>query len=248
MLFVYLKIRYTLKLLLSAVVLQACTNIQPEDIIGSWSIDQWVEDGMDRTNQLSSRPWGTAITLAKDGSFRTNGRDNNQGRWKITPNGTLYFLFPQDSGQYEPWKVLLSGDYLVLKATTQQLYLSRTDKVKALPPVVVDLKNNLPGTWYFYQMKTDSGLMQYPQKKRQARWMRIDKSGSYESGEGGSATLSGRWVLNHDTLTFSDFNRPWKRNWKVAIDQKGTLYFHTLADDTAGLEHVSFVNEVNLSW
>ena len=245
--FVCFTIRSAAILLVSLTLLPACTDIRSEDVVATWSIDQWVEDGIDKTSQLSSQPWGTTLELAKDGSFRTNGRENNQGSWKINPkSATIYVRFPSDSGQYQRWKVLLSGNYLVLKATTQQLYLSRTDTLEALPPITVDLRNNLPGIWYFYQMKTDSNLVRYPQQKRRARWLQIDKGGSYKSGEGKSTPLRGRWALQHDTLTFSDFNRPWKKRWVINIDDEGVLYFRTLAADSTGLEQVSFMNEANL--
>ncbi len=242
-----MKTRFKTQVLIILATLQACTDIRSEDMVATWSINQWVEDGIDKTDQLASQPWGTSLQLAKDGSFRTNGRANNQGSWKINQGGsTIYVRFPSDSGQYTPWKVLLSGDYLVLKATTQQLYLSRTDTFTTLPPVTVDLRNNLPGIWYFYQMKTDSSLVRYPQQKRRARWLQIDKGGSYKSGEGKSTPLRGRWILQHDTLTFSDFNRPWKKSWVINIDDDGVLYFRTLAEDSTSLEQVSFVNEANL--
>lgn len=229
------------------VILQACTNVHPQDVIGFWSIDRLVEDGIDRTEQLPSRPWGTAIEFIKDGSFRTNGKENSSGTWKISQNGSTIFLYFQQKGvQYEQWRISVSEKYLVLKATTQQIYFSRTNKIPVLPPVGINLENNLPGAWYFYQMKSDSQLIQYPQKKRQARWMKIDKSGSYESGEGSRVIFRGRWILNRDTLSFSDFNRPWKKSWKVEVDKEGVLYLHTLSDDTAGWEQVSFINEANL--
>ena len=158
-------------------------------------------------------------------------------------NGPLYNNLVRMRGDDQPWDVLPSGDQLVLKATTQQLYLSRTDKVPTLPPVTVDLRSNLLGTWYFYQMKTNSGVIQYPQKRRQARWMRLDKGVLHHSGEGNTTPLRGRWVLNHDTLTFNDFNRPWKERWRISIDRDRTLYFHTLPNDTTPSEGVSFVRK-----
>lgn len=227
--------------------LQACTGAEPQDIARRWSVDRFVVDGIDRTQQLPSLPWGTAIEFATDGTFKTNSRENNTGTWKISRNGSTIFLyFQQDGVQYKQWKVTVSKQYLVLKATTQQIYLSQTDQMPTLPPVTINLANNLPGTWYFYHLKSDSTLMQYPQKKGNGRWMKIDKEGNYESGEGKTVTFRGRWLLNHDTLTFSDIDRPWKKSWKVSMDKEGALYFHTLPDDSVGWQEVSFVNETNL--
>lgn len=227
--------------------LQACTGAEPQDIIGRWSVDRLVIDGYDRTQQLPSLPWGTAIEFATDGTFKTNSRENNTGTWKINRKGSAIFLYFQQKGiPYEQWKVAVSKEYLVLKTITQQLYLSHTDQMPALPPVTINLANNLPGTWYFYQLKTKDSLMQYPQNKRNARWMSISKSGDYQSGEGNAVTFRGRWILNQDTLTFSENDRPWKESWKVSMDKGGVLYFHTLSDDSADWQEVSFINEVNL--
>ena len=67
-----MKTRFKTQVLIILATLQACTGVRSEDMIDTWSVDQWVEDGIDKTNQLSAQPWGTALQLAKDGSFRTN--------------------------------------------------------------------------------------------------------------------------------------------------------------------------------
>ncbi len=228
--------------------LSACSSPQPENLVGVWGIDKLVEDGFDKTQKYEEFPWGTAIEFMDNGYFRTNSREEVYGKWQLKPQQpALHLDFMAGNARYKQWKIMAGKDNMAMKATTQQIYLSKTDTLPKLPPLpAINLKNNLPGTWFFYQMKTDSTITEYPQSKRWARWVKIKNDGFYESGEGKIVIFHGKWALNYDTLTFSELERAWKKSWKISMNHKGEMYFHTLPGDTVDWQAVSFVNKKNL--
>lgn len=226
----------------------ACASPQPENLVGYWAIDKLMVDGLDKTKHYNSFPWGTGIEFMDNGYFRTNSREEVYGKWEIQPNrSALHLNFLAGNSQYDRWKVIAGKDYIALKATTQQIYLYKTDALPKLPPPPSpNIRNNLSGTWYFYQMMTDSTIVEYPQSKQRARWMKIQNDGNYESGEGNMVTFRGRWALNADTLTFSEFDRAWKKSWQIGMDREGKMHFYTLPNDSVAWQEVSFINAKNL--
>ena len=227
--------------------LLACTSPQPENLVGVWAVDKLMVDGMDKTDQYHNFPWGTGIEFMENGYFRTNSRKEVYGKWKMQSHrSALYLDFLAGNAPYNQWKVFAGKDYLALKTTSQQIYLYKTDALPKLPSPTINLRNNLPGTWFFYQMTTDSTIVKYPQSKQWARWVKIENDGYYQSGEGNTLLFRGRWALNYDTLTFSELDRAWKKSWQISMDHTGEMYFHTLPGDTVDWQEVSFINEKNL--
>lgn len=230
------------------IFLFVCTPPKPENLVGTWAIDKLLVDGMDKTSKYNEFPWGTGIEFMDNGYFRTNSREEVYGKWKLQPqNSALYLDFLAGSAQYNRWEITAGKDYLALKATTQQIYLYKTGTLPKLPPPPpLNLRNNITGTWYFYQMTTDSTIAEYPQSRQRSRWMKIQNDGYYQSGEGNILTFRGRWALNKDTLTFSELDRAWKKSWQISMQKKGKMNFHSLPGDTVGWQEVSFIKEEDL--
>jgi len=223
----------------------ACDEYQATDFQGAWQVDQVLLDGMDRTGwPLEEFPWGSGLELKADGSFRTNFARSEEasGKWGLNTGRNKLFLNRPSVDQTTGFDITLSGDQLVLKSLRWHIFLTRTHSFPEPAPEEVNLAKNVLGTWYFYEMNTRDSLMQYPKSSKKAHWVSIDPSGYYRSGEGKHESFHGRWVLQEDTLTFSEMGRPWKEQWKVRW-QDERLYFESLGTSPDQWYEVSLVHE-----
>jgi len=223
----------------------ACKEYKTKDFQGAWQVDQVLLDGMDRTGwPLEEFPWGSGLELKPDGSFRTNFARSEEasGKWRLGSGRDKLFLNRPSADQTTGFDITLSGDQLVLKSLRWQVFLTRADAFPEPAPKEVNLEKNILGTWYFYEMTTRDSLVQYPRSSKKAHWVSIDQKGYYRSGEGKHESFHGRWVLQEDTLTFSEVDRPWKEQWKVRWENE-RLYFESLGTSPNQWYEVSLVHE-----
>jgi len=223
----------------------ACEEYKAKDFQGAWQVDQVLLDGMDRTGwPLEEFPWGSGLELKADGSFRTNFARSEEatGKWRLGSGRDKLFLNRPSADQTTGFEITLSGDQLVLKSLRWHIFLTRTEAFPEPAHEAVNLTKNILGTWYFYEMNTRDSLVLYPKSIKRAHWVSIDQSGYYRSGEGQHESFSGRWLLQDDTLTFSETSRAWKEQWKVHWKDE-RLYFESLEASPDQWYKVSLVHE-----
>ena len=227
----------------------ACKEYKAKDFQGAWQVDQVLLDGMDRTGwPLEEFPWGSGLEFNTDGSFRTNfaRTEEASGKWRLNGDRDKLFLNRPSADQTTGFDITLSGDQLVLKSLRWQVFLSRAETFPEPPQKEVNLAKNILGTWYFYEMNTRDSLVLYPKSRKKAHWVQIHENGYYRSGEGKHESFNGRWVLEEDTLSFSEIGRAWKEQWKVRWKDE-RLYFESLAESPELWYEVSLVHESMLA-
>lgn len=217
--------------------LAGCMSATPDELLGTWKIDKFTVDGMDRDRVAFNRSglddpidWGSAIQFMADGTFRTNS--GQQGRWKLSQSRAAVLLYTSESNQPIRWKAAVGETFLVLHTSTRKINLSRTEQLPTLPPPPPpNLRTNLPGTWYFYQWTDQHDTLHYPSNEKQAHWLTMDWQGVYQSGEGKHQSFEGRWQLQQDTLLLSESSRALRQSWHVRLSGD-TLYVEP-ADDAS---------------
>ncbi len=231
-------------------VATSCSHITPEQITGTWKIDKIIVDGIDKTTSYHGMPFGNGIEFNQDGTFKTNHPDanTNAGLWKMNQNGSKIALYINGTDYSNTsWKITAGQQYLSLKATTMQLQLSRAINLPEPPPPVFSMKNNLPGTWLFYQLKTGDNVSRYLQNKHNPKWIKIFRNMQYESGEGDIVFFRGTWLLENDTIFLSDILNNKEFQWKIRFNENQLVFGGPLTDSTEWQE-VSFVNENRITF
>ncbi|MEM9673072.1 MAG: hypothetical protein AAF992_10785 [Bacteroidota bacterium] len=217
---------------LTILILSGCSSPTPQRLFGTWQIEQFLVDGMDRTRKATLRyepiQWGSAIRFTETGLFSTN--QHEEGAWRLSPNGNL-FLIPAAENDTLRWKVTFGTDLLILENRTKRITLTRTEEMPKIKKKAPNLTTNLPGTWYFFRWTNQHDTIFYPANKKEAVWLTFEYGGDYQSGEGKFQTFAGHWQLDQNRVQLSELDRRLKQNWQVHL-VSDTLFVEPASDTT----------------